>query len=79
VIGIGDQALITRVLDSFARENDMLMTQLLDIQYYFRGALTRDDIWMMCPVEREAAVTFLNKRFKEIGDIAKKTGQAPAY
>lgn len=79
MIGTGDQALITQILDGFARDNDALMSQLLDIQYYFRGAITRDDIWMMCPVEREAAVAFLNKRFKEIGEIAKKSGQTPGY
>lgn len=74
-----DQALITRILKSFADENDSLMSQLLDIQYYFRGSLTRDDIWMMSPIEREHAVDFLNKRFKEIGEIAKKTGATPFY
>ncbi len=79
MIETADQALITRVLEGFAAENDALMSQMLDIQYYFRGALGRDDMWMMSPIEREHAVDFLNKRFKEIGDIAKKTGQAPYY
>jgi hypothetical protein len=79
VIETQDQALITQVLKMYAAENDALMTQLLDIQYYFRGAITRDEIWQMVPVEREAAVAFLNKRFKEIGEIAKKSGQAPSY
>jgi hypothetical protein len=79
VIETQDQALITRILKMYADENDSLMTQLLDIQYYFRGAITRDEIWQMVPVEREAAIAFLNKRFKEIGDIAKKSGQTPGY
>jgi len=71
VIGSGDQASITRIIDSFAQDNEALFDQLYQIQYYFRGALTRDDIWAMCAVEREKAIDFLNKRFKEVGELIK--------
>lgn len=74
-----DQALITRVLDSHKAENDALMNQLYDIWYYWRGGMNRDDVWAMCPAEREFAVDFLNRRFKEIGDITRKGGAAPFY
>lgn len=79
MIETGDQALITQVLESYKHENELMMDSLMNIWYYWRGGISRDDIWMMTPIEREAAVDFLNKRFKEVGDIAKKTGQVPGY
>lgn len=74
-----DQALITRVLENHKAENEALMDSLLSIWYYWRGGISRDDIWAMSPIEREACVDFLNKRFKEVGDIAKKTGAIANY
>ena len=39
--------------------------------YYFRGSLTRDDAWALTYVERELCIDFLNRRFKEAGDMIK--------
>jgi len=78
VIGTLDQALITRILETYKAENNSLMNQLYDIWYYWRGGISRDDIWAMCPTEREFAVDFLNRRFKEIGE-ARKNGAMPFY
>lgn len=72
MIGTGDQGLIARIIQGYARDNDRLVDQLVQLQYYFRGALTRDDIWAMAPIERERWNEFLNKRFEEIGEIMKK-------
>lgn len=72
MIGTNDQALIARVIQGYARENARLVDQLVQLQYYFRGSLTRDDIWAMSPIERERWTEFLNKRFEEIGDMMKK-------
>lgn len=78
MIGTNDQAIIARVIQSYAHENARLVDQLVQMQYYFRGALSRDDIWAMAPIERERWMDFLNKRFEEIGDLMKK-GVTPSY
>lgn len=68
--------LITNVISSFIRENERLAEGLIQIQYFMRGALDRDAVWQLTPVEREKYVDFLNKRFKDVGDIMKKGGTA---
>lgn len=65
------EASTARLINSFARDNEALFDQLYQIQYYFRGALTREDTWAMSAVEREKAIEFLNKRFKEVGELIK--------
>ena len=77
MIGTGDQEIINSVINSFARDNEALFDQLYQIQYYFRGALSRDDIWVMAVIEREKAIEFLNKRFKEVSELMKK--QVPVF
>lgn len=72
MIDTGDVTLINEVIGGYTQENSKLIDQLMQIQYYWRGALSRDDVWAMSPVEREHATEFLNKRFKEIGDMMKK-------
>lgn len=39
--------------------------------------MTRDDVWMLTPIEREKEMDFLNKRFKEVGEFIKK--EIPVY
>lgn len=63
--------MITAVLNSFARDNEQLVDQLFQIIYYFRGGLTRDDAWMMTLAEREKAIDFINKRFKDAQALMK--------
>ena len=72
MIGTGDSELITNVIASFTRDNKLLKKQLLDILYYMRGALTRDDMWQLTPLEREEYVEFLNDRFEQAGELMKK-------
>jgi len=77
VIGSGDGALISSVIDSFARENEALIDSLMQIRYYSRGSLSRDDMWALTYIEREKEIEFLNKRFKEVGELLKK--QVPVF
>jgi hypothetical protein len=77
VIGSRDADLIAAVINTFARDNEALFDQLYQIQYYSRGCLSRDDIWAMAPIERDKWVEFLNKRFKEVGEMLKK--QVPVF
>lgn len=77
MIDTGDASIINNVINSWARENENLIDQLYQIQYFWRGALTRDDIWAMAPIEREKSVEFLNKRFGEVGEMMKK--QIPVF
>ena len=77
MIGSGDRELISSVIDSFAQENEALVDALLQIRYYSRGGLTRDDMWALTFIEREKEIEFLNKRFKEVGELMKK--QVPVF
>lgn len=72
MIGTGKTELIELVINTFSRENDQLMDQLISILYWYRGAITRDDVWQLTPYEREKHIEFLNKRFKDAGDMMKK-------
>ena len=77
MIGSRNQEAIASVIASFNRENDSLVEQLLQILYWYRGSITREDVWQLTPYEREKAVEFLNKRFKEAGELMKK--QIPVF
>lgn len=60
------------MIGSFVRQNEDLVKSLTQLIYYFRGALTRDDIWSMSYAEREIAIEFLNKRFEEASEMFKR-------
>ncbi len=77
MISTGKTELIEQVINAFSRENDQLVDQLLSILYWYRGAITRDDVWQLTPYEREKYIEFLNKRFKDAGDMMKK--QIPVF
>lgn len=77
MIGTRNQDLIAQVLASYTRENDNLVDQLISILYWYRGAITREDVWQLTPYEREKHIEFLNKRFKDAGDMMKK--QIPVF
>jgi hypothetical protein len=77
VIGSNDSAMISSIIASFTRQNEELMKSLLQLQYYFRGSLTRDDALAMSFAEREIAIEFLNGRFKEAGELMKR--QIPVF
>ena len=77
MIGTRKQELIRQVLEVYTTENDNLVNQLLSILYWYRGAITREEVWQLTPYEREKSIEFLNKRFKEAGDMMKK--QIPVF
>lgn len=72
MIGSNNPDLIQQVIAFYNRDNDILVDQLLSILYWFRGAITREEVWQLTPYEREKALEFLNKRFKDSGELMKK-------
>jgi len=77
VIEVNDMNLTTALINSFTQQNENLIKLLMFILYRFRGALQREDVWMMSPIERDLAVEFINERVKEAGDLMKK--QIPVF
>jgi hypothetical protein len=77
VIGTSNNEVISAVIASFTRQNEDLHKILIQLEYYFRGSLSRDDLWAMAPIERDAHIEFLNGRFKEAGEFMKK--QIPVF
>lgn len=77
MIGTRKPELIQQVIDTYNRDNDLLVDQILSILYWYRGAITREEVWQLTPYEREKSVEFLNKRFKEAGELMKK--QVPVF
>lgn len=77
MIASHNTAYIEQVMTSFTRDNAKLLESVMQLIYYYRGALSRDDALAMSPLEREMAVEFLNNRFKEAGDLIKK--QIPVF
>lgn len=77
MIGTRNSEVINSVISSFTRQNEDLVKTLIQLQYYFRGAYTRDDVYSMSHLERELSIEFLNTRFKEAGEMIKK--QIPVF
>lgn len=77
MIEVNDMNLTTALINSFTQQNENLIKLLMFILYRFRGALQREDVWMMSPIERDLAVEFINERVKEAGDLMKK--QIPVF
>jgi len=77
VIGSNDNEWINHTLSSFTRENEALYKQLMSIQYWFRGALNRDDSFALSYLERETYIEFINARFDSASDLMKK--QIPVF
>lgn len=77
MIGTRKPELIQQVIDTYNRDNDLLVDQILSILYWYRGAITREEVWQLTPYEREKSVEFLNKRFKDAGELMKK--QIPVF
>jgi hypothetical protein len=69
--------MISEVMNSFTSSNEQLINLLIQIQYYMRGAMTRDDVWALTPSERDLYLDFINKRFKDAGEMIKK--QVPVF
>lgn len=72
MIGCCEPDEIRWIINSFARENEILFKQVMQIQYYSRGSLTRSDVWSMCATEREQQIDFINDRIKDAGELIKK-------
>jgi hypothetical protein len=65
------------MISSFTRQNESLIHQINQLMYYFRGSLGRDDAWALSYVEREIAISFINDRFKDAGEMMK--AQIPVF
>lgn len=71
MIATRDPIIINSVIDTWVRESAGLTDDVVFLQYYMRGALTRDDCWQLTPFERERYKQFIEKRFKEAGEYVK--------
>jgi hypothetical protein len=72
-----NKKLIDEMLRSFTSSNEQLINVLIQLQYYMRGAMSRDDVWALSPSERDLYLEFINKRFKDAGEMIKK--QIPVF
>ena len=72
MIGSNNHESLQQIIAIFNRDNDLLVDQLMSILYWYRGAITREEVWQLTPYEREKAIEFLNSRFKEAGEMMKK-------
>lgn len=70
MIETNNQQLITRVMSSFTRENELLEDQIRRLIYY--GRMTRDDAYALSAVERDKWSEFLNERFEEANKLMSK-------
>jgi hypothetical protein len=73
VIELGDGELIGKIIASLTQDNEALMEQLRSIQYWTRGAVSREDVFLMSPDERDGWIDWINKRFKDAADLIKKS------
>jgi len=65
------------MMRAFTSANEQLINLLIQLQYYMRGSMSRDDVWALTPSERDLYLEFINKRFKEAGEMIKK--QIPVF
>lgn len=77
MIGSRNSEAINQVISAYTRDNDSLVDQIISILYWYRGAITREEVWQLTPYEREKKIEFINKRFKDAGDMMKK--QIPVF
>ena len=55
---------IKKILASFVRDNEATLNQAFELVYFFRGAISYEEIMNMSPSERELATTYINKRLE---------------
>ena len=77
MIGARDPEIAKKVISSFTQQNEDLVKQLLQLLYYFRGALSRDDMYALTFAERELAIDFINGRMEDAKNMMSK--QIPVF
>lgn len=71
MIGSRQPEFINQVVSTLSRESDALLNELIALQYYSRGAISRDDAYSMTPGERQRFNDFLEKKFEEANKLIK--------
>lgn len=60
----GDGGRIAEMINSLALDTRNLLNAAFEISYFSRGAWAYDLVLQMSPLERDLAVTFINKRLE---------------
>jgi hypothetical protein len=63
----GDASRISEMINSMGQDVRSLLTQAMEIAYFSRGSIQYDMVLKMSPLERDIAVTFINKRLEVAG------------
>lgn len=64
MIMTGDGARIAEMINSLAIDTRNLLDAAFEISYFSRGAWSYDLVLQMSPLERDLAVSFINKRLE---------------
>lgn len=51
-------------LGSFEREQKKLRKEIVEIMWYMRGSLSREEAWTLCSSEREEYMEYIAERMK---------------
>lgn len=57
-------------MNRFIADNNALLTSLLEMIYFYRGAISYDRALLMSPAEREVAMKVVNKRLESASKMA---------
>ena len=60
----GNVKMINKVIMTFRADNEKLLSGIMELIYFFRGALSYEEAMRMGPEEREIAIKFINKRLE---------------
>jgi hypothetical protein len=55
---------LKKVMDSYIADNEKLLLVLMELIYFYRGALSYEEAMAMSPTERDLAFRFINKRLE---------------
>lgn len=55
---------ITQFLDRYDKMQKSLRQQIVDIMWYMRGSLSREEAWRLSSVEREDIMEMVQERIK---------------
>lgn len=53
-------------LYSFDKESKMLRKEIVEIMWYMRGSLSRNEAWSLSPTEREEIIEYITERMKVV-------------
>ena len=63
----GDESRIPEMINSLALDTRNLLNSCIELSYFSRGAWPYDLVLQMTPLERDLAVSFINKRLEAAG------------